>query len=292
MHPQAIFVQLATSCNARCINCPHPFTYGFKGNHKKGSMSDEVWLSLIDSIKYNKYKNQIGLYLHHEPLIVKSLFSKIKDINIKTDAFVVLSTNGASLDYECQLGLLENRPKTMHINLTSADKDQYEHFTGLNFFKVFENTKSFIKRAKGKIDIEINCPVMPGVDLGKLLRLFPDVKVNTEYWANSRGGLLTNISSKGFTSRFNIDCYCKQPTQNFNVLWDGSVIACCMDWAHESKKDFPNTLQTDLFQIYNSFFMISLQNEFKNGHYKRYSMCDICSKEMGFKTSIDISREN
>lgn len=281
-HPDAIFVQLTTGCNATCVSCPHPFTYGAQGSHAKGNMSKQVWGVLVDQIRKADYRGQVGLYLHHEPLLVKSLYTKIKEINETTNAYVVLSTNGELLDDEAQEKMLDALPRQIHININSADRQQYEQMMRLDYDATFDNARRFIERAKGKIAVEINCPVLPEVDTLKLVEAFPGVPVNTDYWANSRGGLLESVTAAGHASRFQIKEHCRQPTQNFNVLWDGAVIACCMDWAHETRRDFPNILETDLFETYTGPGMQSLQAEFEEGRYGRYKMCQNCSIEMGF----------
>jgi hypothetical protein len=281
-HPLAIFVQLTTACNAECINCPHAFTYGRRGSHRKGHMPPEVWEELLRQIRRARYSGQVGLYLHHEPLLVGSLYSKIRQVNETTDAFVVIATNGALLNAENRRLLIDAAPRQVHVNINSADKAQYEETMGLHFETTFENTRRFIEEARGRICIEINCPVLPGVDTQKLVAAFPGVHVNVEYWANSRGGLLPNVSAQGKGSRFKLGAHCTQPTVNFNVLWDGSVILCCMDWAHESKADFPSILDCDLFETYNGVLMRSVQQEFVNGDYSRYRMCSLCASEMGF----------
>lgn len=281
-HPEAIFVQLTTACNARCINCPHPFTYGADGQHAKGNMTDELWGTLVEQIKQAKYQGQVGLYLHHEPLLVKSLYDKIADINAKTHAFVVLSTNGALLNANNTDLLIKARPRKVHINVNSANKQQYEQMTGLHFETTFENATKFIEKARRLIDIEINCPVLPGVDTQALIDRFASVKVNTEFWATSRGGMLQNISAQGKNTRFSIRNYCMQPSQNFNVLWDGSVIVCCADWGHESKSHFPAIDDANMFDTYNGTVMSEIRNEFRAGNYGRYRMCQVCAREMGF----------
>ncbi|PNX46200.1 MAG: hypothetical protein BV456_12560, partial [Thermoplasmata archaeon M8B2D] len=281
-HPGAIFIQLTTACNARCINCPHLFTYGSKGYHTKGIMTDDVWNKIIRDIQKMGYRNQVGLYLHHEPLLSKTLFKKIKQINEKTEAFVVISTNGLLLNEKNRKALIEAKPQIVHININSAEKDQYEKMTGLNFYTTIGNAKRFIAEAAGKLKVEINCPVLPEVDIKKLIQLFPNVQVNTEYWANSRGGLLEGITSKRRGSRFKISEYCLQPEQNFNILFDGSVVLCCLDWAHESKKNFPNIMDKSIQEIFQGEMMKRIIEEFRNSDYNRYKMCRRCAVEMNF----------
>lgn len=291
-HPGAIFVQLTTACNARCINCPHSFTYGTGHKHKKGVMNEEVWNKIIRDIKSMDYRNQVGLYLHHEPLLYPALFDKIRQINNETSAFAVVSTNGSLLDKNRREQLIASRPRLIHININSADKQQYESMTGLDFERTIRNAKDFIEAARPKIIVEINCPVLPGVDIDRIVKLFQGTKVNAEHWANSRGGLLTAISSKNRGNRFNMVDHCIQPVQNFNILHDGSVILCCNDWGHESKTDFPNIMNQSISEIYNQGLMRIIYQEFRNGNYRRYRMCEKCADEMGFRKASVQNRKH
>ena len=277
-HPEAIFIQLHTYCNATCLNCPHPFTY--KTLHPKGRMSDATWRKILNDIIEMDYKGQVGFYLHHEPLLDKTLFDKIKDINRKTNAHVVLSTNAGLLTEKKAKLLVESNPRRVHININSGNKIEYESSMKLNYDTTIKNAKYFIELAKGKIELEINCPVMEGFDVVSLKSIFPDTKVNTEYWANSRGGLLPEIAHYEKENRFKLDNYCTQPSQNFNILYDGSTIVCCNDWMHESKKDSKNIHDSSILEIYNR--IKKLEYTFKKGDYSKYRMCKICSKEMSF----------
>lgn len=279
LHPEAIFIQLLTHCNAECINCPFEFTYN--SIHPNGRMTDQTWEKILNDIIEMEFQGQVGFYLHHEPLIDKTLFDKIKDVNEKTKAHVVLSTNGQLLTEDKINKLIESKPRKVHLNINSGNKEEYESsMKGLKYETTINNCKNFIEKANGLIKIEINCPVIDGFDVASLENLFPNVKVNLDYWANSRGGLLPDFYKEKKGSRFKVDNYCKQPTQNFNILHDGSVIACCMDWMHETKKDFFNVNDFRIIEIYHK--INKLEESFRKGDYTKYKMCDACSKEMGF----------
>ncbi len=282
-HPEAIFIQLHTHCNAKCINCPHEFTYG--AIHPKGRMCEKTWQKILSDLQEMDFRGQVGFYLHHEPLIDTTLYDKIRDVNEKTNAFVVLSTNGYLLTEKNIEKLISAGPRKVHININSGDKAEYEHSMKLEYDQTITNARNFINCAKDKIDIEINCPVIEGYNVQKLREIFPDVKVNLDYWANSRGGLLPDFYHEDKGSRFKMDNYCKQPSVNFNILYDGSVIACCIDWLHESKKDFPNINDVGILTAYNE--VMKLEEKFKEGDYSRYEMCKSCSKEMGFYQKED-----
>lgn len=278
--PQAIFVQLTTGCNAKCASCPHPFTYG---ERRVGNMTSFVWSLLVDQIAREGYRGEVGLYLHHEPLLVKSLAEKIKEINERTAAYVVLSTNGALLNADRRAELIEAKPRRVHINISSASPFQYSQIMKLNWEATRENTRAFLDEAKGKVDVEINVPRLPDVDVGLFKKEFPNAKVNVDSWANSRGGLLKDVSAKSKGSRFKIGGYCRQPDQNLNVLHDGSIIVCCMDWTHQSKASFPSITAANVFETYRGEAMNAIRDEFCKGNYSRFSMCGPCADEMGFR---------
>jgi pyruvate-formate lyase-activating enzyme len=282
-HPQAVFVQLSTRCNARCVNCPYPFTYGRRDRHE--SMSDEVWNAIICDLADGQYAGQIGMYLHFEPLLEPKLFERIRDVNERTSAFVVVSTNGSLLTDDAISRLVAAKPRLVHVNINSGDKRQYEEMTGLQFGRTIDRARRFIERASGEVTVEINCPVMEGTDTESLRALFSDVTVNTEFWANSRGGLVAQLNYETPTvhrSRFHLAHSCVQPLVNLNILHDGSYVLCCMDWAHESKADLPNVLENPPLATYNSDYFVEILREFDRGDYSAYGMCQACSKEMGF----------
>lgn len=283
IHPEAIFIQLNTYCNATCINCPHIFTY--KEIHEKGSMSEKTWHKILSDLIEMDFRGQVGFYLHHEPLIDVTLYDKIREVNSRTNAYVVISTNGSLLSEGNRKKLINAKPHKVHININSGIEEEYEKSMGLNFKNTIKNAQNFIQEAKGLVEIEINCPVMEGYDVKSLEKLFPSVKVNLDYYANSRGGLLPDLFGKVKGSHFKVDDYCVQPSKNFNILFDGSVIVCCIDWMHESKKEYGNVNDSSIIELY--LKVRELEEKFKKGDYSKYKMCEFCSTEMGFIKNID-----
>ena len=165
----------------------------------------------------------------------------------------------------------------------------------LNFDTTVQRVTAAIETLSDIIEFEINCPVVPGVNTAALHDLLKNVQINDTFQANSRGGLIEDLTGTAKSGRFNTSKsnFCTQPSQNFNILADGSVISCCQDWMHESKKDFQNVNTRSLFEIYRSNTIKILQKDFISGDYSRYKMCEVCSDEMGFyknKTSKEQNR--
>ena len=137
----------------------------------------------------------------------------------------------------------------------------------LNFDTTVQRVTAAIETLSDIIEFEINCPVMPGVNTAALHDLLKNVQINDTFQANSRGGLIEDLTGTAKSGRFNTSKsnFCTQPSQNFNILADGSVISCCQDWMHESKKDFQNVNTRSLFEIYRSNTMKILQKDFISG---------------------------
>jgi hypothetical protein len=253
-------------------------------------MPHVIWDLIVTDLARSRFTGQVGLYLHFEPLLEPSLFDKIRDVNERTKAFVMLSTNGVLLDDARVDALLASPPKQVHVNINSGDPEQYEEMTGLPLSLTVTNTRRFIERARDHMTIEINCPVMRETDVDSLLRLFPDVKVNVEFWANSRGGLIKGLHHDNLreqASRFRLEAHCTQPLVNLNILHDGSYLLCCQDWSHESRADLPRVQDVLPIDAYNSEYFGERMAEFARGDYSRYRMCQYCATELGFSPISD-----
>jgi len=248
-------------------------------------MPDDVWAKIVQDVADMGFRGQIGLYLHGEPLLHRGLVAKIGEIRAVTNAFVVLSTNGALLTPVYRRELIAVLPRTVHINVPSPDAVQYEQMTGLSFTRMVDNVRAFVQEANGAVEVRINCPQTPEVELiGMYADVFPGILIETEYWACSRAGLVDEVSASGHRTRFNTNGhpYCTQPTQNFCVLHDGSVLACCNDWAGLSRAAFPNVLESSIAEIYAGPAMEYVRRDFIRGDYTRFPMCATCAAEMGW----------
>ncbi len=268
--PGAIFVQTTTVCNGKCSFCPHSKTYGrFEPNlHMKQS----VWDKIVRDIQRWDYAGQVGLYLHGEPLANPGIFDKIRDVKERTDAHVVMSSNGTLLHKANRRKLIEAGPRRIHINVPSSDPVEYGVLTGLSFIHMVDSVRSLIKEADGCIDVEVVCLQTPDTVSDGLAELFPGARVKTDYWACSRAGLVDKVSAAGHRTCFNEQDHCVQATQNLCVLHDGSIIACANDWAGETRDIYPNVKNATLEEIY---ALVSARTH-------KFPMCAACIEEHSF----------
>lgn len=285
----SIFVQVTTACNARCITCPHPFTYGRTGTNPKGRMPPAVWDKIVSDVAAMGFAGGMDLYMHCEPFLDPGIAGKVRDVNTKTRAHVVLSTNGSVLSEDSMIEIMDSPPRRIHVNINSGNPEQYARMTGLDLGAVILNTKRLIELAEGKTEVEINCPVVPETDTAALVALFPGVKVNTEFWANSRAGLLPDVSTRNRRSRFTeiSSARCTLPRTSLNILTDGGILICCMDWEQHTRRHLPNVMDHSLRDIHEGPELRDVQGEFDRGDYSRFPMCARCADEMGYRTTAD-----
>lgn len=85
-HPLAIFIQSNTFCNAKCKNCPHSFTYGSEGAHKKGKMSNEVWNKIVED---PEDRRKIFAEFGYETLVIwENELKNMKKVERKIKKFI------------------------------------------------------------------------------------------------------------------------------------------------------------------------------------------------------------
>ena len=73
----------------------------------------------------------------------------------------------------------------------------------LNFDTTVQRVTAAIETLSDIIEFEINCPVMPGVNTAALHDLLKNVRINDTFQANSRGGLIEDLTGTAKSGRFN-----------------------------------------------------------------------------------------
>lgn len=284
----SIFVQLATTCNGRCAICPHEVMYGKGGVHPRARMGEDVWRALLNGIRQADYRQQVGLYLHHEPLTVPELFDRIAQLRADTKAFAAISTNCSLLNAENRKRLIAAGPRLVYLHVASGDKAQFGAITGLHFETVLSNAQAFVREAPPEMSVQVVNPSFVGQE--SLVHLFAPGKVVTDFWAVNRGGTVDRpdlLDARGKKTRFNdrVRGRCFQPDVNISILADGSSLICSNDWAQETRKDWPNVMDGGIRGIYFSKAAQRARDDFAAGRYDRYGCCSACWEENGFERS-------
>ena len=69
--------------------------------------------------------------------------------------------------------------------------------------------------------------------------------------------------------------FCSQPFEQFNVLWNGDVVLCCIDYNGEGELVYDNVLDKSILEVFNNEKMQALRHEFlTNGAIPK--KCQVC----------------
>jgi len=231
-------IQTIDACNAKCYQCPYSYIY-----HAHKKMSDDVFTKLIYEIALLGKKNiKFAMYLQNEPLMDNLLFKRVSFIKkIIPNSVFEISTNCLLLPKYYKL--IEEFFDIIILSIQAWDAESYNliHRTNISkeHFQKILDTAHYLKDNKKDVFLK---QFKPAITDGYEKR-----EVDKWYKMRySRAGFLTNnkIIKKEVHG-------CKGQKHKFiNVLFDGSLILCCMDYIRETI--YGNIKHQTLNNIYNS----------------------------------------
>ena len=222
MNKLVVQIQTFDGCNASCYKCPTPFLY-----HSYKPIDDDLFVKIVAQL-YNYESLRIALYLQNEPLLDPLLFKRAKFLKKVFGSRVELeiSTNCLLLPkYKDQI--IENFDIII-LSLQAWNCDIYNRIHRLNIDEVYFNKiiSAFeeIKKLKDKqVHAKQFSPkILEGKDINDVNAWYP--------MAYSRAGFLSGdkiIYQKIKGCR-------KNKHHGISILYDGTVILCCMDYLRQA----------------------------------------------------------
>ena len=200
-------LELTNRCNAKCWYCPHSTMKRLQGDVSLGTV--------FAVIKYMQSIKQDYIALHHmgEPLlhpIVGVILDKFWKAGIKTE----FSTNGLILNQK-RTEVLKNHPALIRIAIDSFYKSANFRY----------EIRQFLKEAQKYPETKISIHTVDGNDLTVFKNVSDPNQVIFENkvldnWAGQIKGKSELAKSR--------QCYFT--AYNYvSVLWDGTVVSCCLD---------------------------------------------------------------
>ncbi len=276
--PNIRFVQVATHsrCNADCVFCPFSESIHAKQN---GAMSDELWNRVLDCLApWSQSIQKFCPYLMQEPLIDKTIFSKIGDIYAKfPNALVEVSSNGAALTDDIIDKLLKSfdgKPHDLWISHHGIDAPTMQHIMQIHYTRATANLIALLKKANGRFRIKIRGAGQSrdGRTTYFTRQQYRDYweRMRVEHDLNLRG---VDINDFTFHDRANqldradrgadylkvgkvreIDAqhpfHCGRVTDWIHIQWDGSLRICCMDY--KRRVPLPSLKDVTLIEYFQS----------------------------------------
>lgn len=269
------FVQIQTisTCNAKCIICPHKDSW-FQEN--SGRMSDKLFMKIISElhkIEENLNTGKICPYLMNEPFTDSKIIERIKILREEfPNVLIEVSTNAELMTPEKSrrlIDILADSPHDIWISRHGISPEDIEVNMKIDGVKSLENIIYLLKEADGRMNIAIKgfvysfdekiILVKPRQFVRYWNRILKENNINLNgirinaLSFHDRAGNVKIVSWEkpkiirhiGRKSRF----YCPRVDQWLHILWNGDVILCCNDYAHETK--FGNIEEQSLEEIFN-----------------------------------------
>lgn len=242
-----VYIEISNLCNLSCRFCP-----GTK--RPKGRMDLERFSSILEKLK--GYTEFVYFHLMGEPLLHPNL-PQFLDVAGKMGFKVILTTNGTLLEGRKELLLSSPAVHKVNISLHAFEANDlsvpFEAYVDgcLNYGKAAEGKKLTVFRLwnSGGEDKQ------NGLLLERLEAVFP------KPWKDSRKG--TQLASKIYLEpgeKFDWPdlnapeeegpYFCYGLRDQIGILWDGTVVPCCLD--HEGDIPLGNILTQNLDEILQS----------------------------------------
>lgn len=235
--PRYIRVETTNLCNLRCQMCFHSTeTVSDLKTLKKGFMRPALFKKIITELaKYPQLKkSMLALHIGGEPLLHKNIVDFIK-FCARKGLKPNLTTNGMLLDRKIAQLLIGSGLHEIHFSFEGIDKKIYESFRiGSNFEQVKKNIQYFLDlNAKNGHKIKtglvvVNLPQIPQkakqAFIKKMKNKF-DLVILSGYF-DWLGKIDKKVSHNKTMANYQV---CPAPDTDLNVLFDGTVVPCCMD---------------------------------------------------------------
>jgi len=269
--PRSILVETTLRCPADCVFCPNKKITG-----RPRDISWELFTRVVDQCR-GRAVAEFHPFINGEPLASPFLGDALAYIaSALPDAAVHIYTNAYLLDDRAAEMLLENGVREVHFSIDGVSKGVYEeHRRGLVYERVMANVMGFLARVRQH-------PERVGTRV--VLTMTPDNEAEVPAFRRLWEGLVDVVDvipcdGRGGEGRLpaymdarTMGCF-HVPYRTY-VLTDGSVVACCKDWAGYTV--LGNVAESSLESIWNSADYRRLRADVGQGVFQNFSVCRRC----------------
>lgn len=249
--PVKIFLETISSCNARCVMCPHPEV-------RRGSLQvlpTDVFQRCVDEIAGMPSVTEVHPFNNNEPLTDKRMPSLIRYIREKLPHVNIrLFSNGSLLTEELSHELIEAGLNAITFSLHASNEETYERIMKLsNLRRTCERIEYFHAAAKDRVKVKVTM-----VDLTMNQE---ELESTAERWASlgidayvaravNWAGNLSDSSALPSYQFEELPSPCHRVMSEMYVSASGKVILCCADWRQEVV--FGDVAEQGLMEIWKS----------------------------------------
>ncbi len=275
--PVELSIELTSKCNLECVMCPRDDN----ARRGLGNMSLDTFSRIVDAV--SGYVEFAYMHLAGEPLLHPD-FNVLVDHAAERGMRIGMSTNGTILTSSKIEKILSSRLDTLIISIDGTNPETYQAIRQANSFnKVLRNTFNFLqaKKRRGKgpytvvqmicmkenqdeADHFYNFWREQGVDAVRLKRFF------------NFAGNVDDHTPEGTAKQSGGEPPCYLPWRQLAFYYDGTAVACCHDFLHQS--ELGNIHTHSLEEIWNSETMCDLRRKHVDGRKNDIPLCAGCNQ--------------
>ncbi len=292
--PIEFSIELTSRCNLQCVMCPRDDD----AERGLGNMRFDTFRRIIDEA--SEYLEFTYLHLAGEPLL-HPRFAQLIDYAAEKGVKTGLSSNGTVLSPRRAEALIESNLDTLIISIDGVDEQTYEKIRGpKSFNKVVRNTENFLraKTAAGRGPFTV-------VQMICMRENQHQAKVFCERWRElgadavrlkrffNFAGNVENLGngSNGGSEPAGVRPPCLLPWRQLAFYYDGTAVACCHDFLHESV--LGNIHHQSLGELWNSPAMLELRRKHVAGRQSEVKICANCNQpKTGLPTVLGVTALN
>jgi radical SAM protein with 4Fe4S-binding SPASM domain len=278
--PLYMGIETTGLCNLRCVMCPHGLP---EQKAKRGHMKWETFTRIVDEAQH--FIHEADLFGGGEALLHPRIFDMIRyahDAGIRSR----LHTNATVLNEEKSKKIIESGLDFLSFSFDGYSKEEYErtrvnasYEDTLNNILIFLRTRHELGSRQPYTVIQ----VIETMRLDKELRQkrhdlqarFAGLPVDKFHFIRQHnyGG---KVGELAYAERAHFSP-CTFPWYASFVLWDGTIVPCCVDWWGEYS--LGNIAETSLAEAWNSDRMMHLRAKLASEeHYGEIAMCADCDR--------------
>ncbi len=272
--PAVLWIEPTNDCNLRCRLCFQSIM-----TRQRGQMTLDLFKKIIDDV--HSWHPTIKLFHSGEPLFHPQLFEMITYAK-KAGCYTIINTNATLLDDKKSRKILTSGLDEIHFSFDGVTKETYESIRkGAIFEKTLENIFHFLKLKKER-NQERPLTVMEIIrventenEIEEFHRKFQPLVNKTKVQPLMDWAGRMNIDSKFISSRKKEYTPCTSLWMSSAILWDGSVVFCCMDF--EGKSAIGNVKDHNFLDIWNNNKMQQARKLVTDQNIQKLEPCNSCS---------------
>ena len=254
--PVSISIGITNRCNFGCTFCPTGDFELSRKSRPNGFMTKDTLKKILKDIKgYNEKIRKISLVTDGEPFLHKEFVEFVKLIKESNVTDRISTTTNVSLMHRFNFDEIVTSGLTdIVFSIEHVNDEGYKKVTRnySKFDQILSNVKNFYEAKKrNNVKLHIHSKILDTSltedDKQKFLKLFEPMSdvINIDYvqdWAHSdeldlkKDNNKNELTKDGFnrSTKPESEMICSSLFMYQKIQWNGNVLACCVDWKHET----------------------------------------------------------